>query len=361
MGTHAHTPFGSGVICCILFIIGVPVGGSKVDYAPGDTRLLDYSIFCQSLTAQYNNVSTSIGPSVLYGLSSEPQLTDMDSFGFNRMETLINTTNVYYEWNLHFHRGSSVEVSGCVDSSGAVEHYFIQSKENFNAWKLNPRSNSSVIKSFRIDNSSCIREVYDVSVEDQYFVVFRLIQSDRANVNVTITFNRTKFAVSEEDQIERRYFNTSTSGSITTPINRNRYILLVYGNSSEPPEYWNLIPLNIDVICDSRVWLYAVVTAGPVALVLCITVTICCVCCVYRSKRRSAEGNPLLWDVETESHSYHKYSDRLQKLDPLTEMAINNASATNPHIVHFDDNIKPPSFQDNDVIVGSPKFSTFKP
>ena len=351
----------SGVICCILVTIGALVEGSApVDYAPGDTRLLDYTIFCQALTVEYTKAPTNIGTSVLYALNSKPQLTDMDSFAFNRRETL-NASHMYYEWNLHFYRGSSIEVLGVIEGNGSVEHYFIQGKEGYNAWKVNPRSNSSVVNNVRIDSSPA-EEVYNIGVEDQYFVIFRLLEPDTVTINVTIAFNRTQYAVSNEDQIDRRYFNTSTSASIATPINQGQHILLVYGNSSEPPDSWNTIALDIDKTCEPRVWLYAVIPAGSVAIALCLVVTFCCVCCICRAKRRSPEGNPLLrdWDVDTEPHSYYRYSDRSQKLDPLTEMAINNTGVTNPHIATFGDDIKPPSFQDNDI-VGSPKFTTFKP
>ena len=304
----------------------------------------------------------TIGSSVLYALNSKPQLTDVESFAFNRVETL-SASNMYYMWNLHLYRGSTIEVSGVIEGNGSVEHYFIQGKEGYSAWKVNPGpSPSAVVNNVRINSSSPAKEVYDIGVEDQYFVVFHLLEPDTVTVNVTIAFNRKQYAVSNEDQIDRRFFNTSTSASIATPINRSQYILLVYGLTSEPPDSWNTIALDIDKTCEPRVWLYAVIPAGSVAIALCIVVTFCCVCCICRAKRRSPEDNPLLrdWEVDSEPHSYYRYSDRMQKLDPLTEMAINNTGITNPHIAAFGDDIKPPSFQDNDV-VGSPKFTTFKP
>ena len=340
---------------------------ASVEYAPGDTRLLDYSPFCQALTVTYSLPRVDIGPSVLYALSTKPMLTGVDSFDFHRSD-ILNSSSTYYEWDLHFHSGSEIQVSACTNTSGSAMYYLIKGKDRFNDWKLHSRMNS-VLDSFRI-NSNCSSKYFKIEEEDQYYLVIQRIESEIQAVNITmdISVNRTEYSVKNVAQIELSRFNASDSGSVQTPINHGSYILLVYGNSSESPEYWNTIAsqLSTDISCEPRIWLYAVVAAGgALVLLLCIVCCVCCVCTVrHCKKRKSSELNPLLrdWDdVDTDIQRYHPYVDRGSKLDNLTELAIAAPDASNPHIAQFREDIKSPSFQDNYLSSASPKFSTFKP
>lgn len=341
---------------------------ASVDYAPGDTRLLNYSPFCQTLTVTYSNSPhVNIGPSILYALSTEPVLTCGDSFDFHRSD-ILNNSHTYYEWDLHFYSGSEIQVSACINGSGSAMYYLIKGKDGFNDWKYHSQMNS-VLKSFRIDNNYSSK-YFKVEEEDQYFLVIQRIESQIQTVNVTmdISVNRTEYLVKNEARIGLSRFNASDSGSVQTPINRGSYVLLVYGNSSEPPEYWNAIAsqLSTDISCEPRIWLYAVVAAGgALVLLLCIVCCVCCMCAVCRcKKRKSSELNPLLrdWDdVDTDIQRYHPYVDRGSQLDNLTELAIAAPDASNPHIAQFKEDIKSPSFQDNYLSSASPKFSTFKP
>lgn len=344
---------------------------ASVDYAPGDTRLLNYSPFCQALTVSYSgspSLVEDIGPSVLYALSSEPVLTHGDSFNFNQSDVL-NSSHTYYEWNLHFHSGSEIHASACVIGGGSAMYYLIKGKDGFSDWKFQSQTNS-VLNSFRIDSNCSSRYSKAIIEEDQYFLVFQMVESEVkvVNISVDISVNRTEYSVKSEAQIEVSQFNASDSASVQTPITRSSYVLLVYGNSSVSPEKWNTIAsqLSTDVQCEPRIWLYAVVAAaGALVLLLCVVCLVCCVCVICCcKKRKSSELNPLLhdWDdVDTDIQRYHPYVDRGSKLDNLTELAIAAPDASNPHIVQFKEDIKSPSFQDNYLSSASPKFSTFKP
>ena len=348
---------------------------SSVDYAPGDTRLLSYSPFCQSLTVTYPASSSHevhIGPSLLYALSTEPTLTSQGgSFDFNRSDILLDNSRMYYKWDLHFYRGSEIRVSACMNVSGSAVYYLIKGKDGFNDWKVHSQM-TSILSMSTIDNNCLSSRYFEITEEDQYFLVIQRNESvtQAVSVNISISFNRTEYAFNNEAQnlIELSSFNVSESGSVQTPLNRGNYILLVYGNSSESPENWNTIAsqLSTDTSCEPRIWLYAVVSAGGVlVLLLCIACLACCMCAVCRCKRqKSSELNPLLrdWDdVDTAIQSYHPYVDRGSQLDNLTELAIAAPDASNPHIAHFKEDLKSPSFQDNYLSSGSPRFSTFKP
>ena len=339
-----------------------------MDYAPGDTRLLTYSPFCQALTVAYSKPSVNIGPSVLYSLNVEPMLTNVDSFNFHRFD-ILNNSRTCYEWDLHFYRESELQVSACINGNGSAMYYLIKGKDGFNDWKFHSQMNS-VVNSFKID-STCSRKYFEITEEDQYFFVFQMIESEIQVVNITmdISVNRSGYSVNNEVQfIEKRRFTATSSGSVQIPLNHGSFVLLFYGNSSESPEYWNNIAsqLATDITCEPRIWLYAVITVGAVlALLLCIVCIACCICAVrHCKKRRSSELNPLLrdWDdVNTDIQKYHPYVDRGGKLDNLTELAIAAPDASNPHIAQFKEDIKSPSFQDNYLSSASPKFSTFKP
>ena len=341
-------------------------GGTSVDYAPGDTRLLSYSPFCEALTVAYSTPPVNIGPSVLYALNAEPMLTSIDSFTFHRSEVL-NNSRTYYEWNLHFYSGSEIQVSACIlNGNGSAVLYLIKGKDEFNDWKLHSQMNS-VVNCLEID-STCPSKDFKIIEEDQYFLVFQINGSDAVNMTIDVSANRTEYTVKSEAQLDRRRFSASDSSSVQTPLIGSSYILLVYGNSSESPEYWNVIAsqLATDITCEPRIWLYVVVAVGPVlVLLLCIACIVCCVCTICRCRKRmSSERNPLLrdWDdVDTDIHKYHPYSDRDSKLNTLTELAIAAPDASNPHIAQFKEDIKSPSFQDNYLSDASPKFSTFKP
>ena len=361
---RASWPASSGAVCCLLITIlsglRLAEGKPQVDYAPGDTQVLDYTAFCEDLTLRYTD-PVSIGPSAVYALDSKPVLTDGDSFNFHLTEALNNSSR-YYDWNLHFYEDSTIDVSACVNGNGSAEYFLIQGKESFDDWVNSQVKSPSVVDTFVLDNS-CAEANYTINEEDQYFVVFTLIEEKVVNLSLNITFNRRKHAV-ENKYNTKHYFNASTSTAIQTPLNQSSFIVLVYGNSSESPENWNTLELNIEVNCMARVWLYAVTVIGPaLVLLLCIVCIVCCVCCIRRSKRCSPEDSPLLrnWDDDTESHSYYQYSNISKRLDPLTELAIATPGVSNPHIAQFKEDIKSPSFQDDYLAVGSPKFSTFKP
>lgn len=342
--------------------------GASVDYAPGDTRLLNYSPFCQALTVAYKSKpSVNIGPSVLYALNTKPMLTIVDSFNFQRSD-ILNNSHTYYEWDLHFYRGSDLQVSACINGNGSAVHYLIKGKDGFNNWRFLSQMNS-VVSNFTID-SNCSSIHFNTAEEDQYFLVFQIIKSDIQVVNITIniSFSRTGYSVNNKAPLEQHRFSANGSGSVQTPFDGRNYILLVYGNLSKSPENWNSIASQLitDITCEPRIWLYAVIAVGAVLLLLlCIVCTACCVCVVCRCKRRkSSERSPLLqgWDdVDTDIQQYHPYVDRGSKLDNLTELAIAAPDASNPHIAQFKEDLKSPSFQDNYLSSASPKFSTFKP
>jgi hypothetical protein len=341
---------------------------ASVDYAPGDTRLLSYSPFCQALTVTYSGSprAVDIGASVLYALNTEPTLTSEDSFYFSRSE-ILNNSNTYYEWDLHFYRGSEIQVSACINGNGSAVYYLIKGKDGFSNWKFHSQTNS-VLDSFRVE-SNCLSNNYSkITEEDQYFLVIQRVESE-INVTLNISVNRIGYSAKNEVEIKQSHFNASDSGSVQTPINLGSYILLTYGNSSRSPETWNTIAsqFSTNISCEPRIWLYAVIAiGGALALLLCVVCfTCCCVCAMRRcKKRKSSELNPLLrdWDdVGTSIHQYHPYMDHGSKLDNLTELAIAAPDASNPHIVQFKEDIKSPSFQDNYLSSASPKFSTFKP
>ena len=351
-----------GVLCGFTLAFGSILAEGKFEYSPGDTRLLDYTVFCQALTVEFSNPAQNIGPSVLYVLNSPPTLTDTDSFNFCRKE-ILNNSNEYYEWNLHFYNGSVVEVTGCTDGNGSAKYYLIKGNKGFDGWKLNSQSKSAIVNSFKID-SSCETGKYNVEEEDQYFLVFQSMAPEATSLSMNITFIRKKYAIGEDQHQDKRYFNTSSSSSVQTPINGRSYVLLIYGNSSDSPEYWNTLRLDVNVNCEPRIWLYVVVTVGPVMLtLLCCVCILCCACYMRRSRKKSVEDHPLLhnWD-DTETHDgYYRYSEHTKRLDPLTELAIAVPDTSNPHIAQFKENFRSPSFQDELLASGSPKFSTFKP
>ena len=343
-------------------LLVVEAGQVSVDYAPGDTRLLDYTAFCRAVKVAYNNAPVNIGPSALYSLNTDhgPMLTDVDTFSFSWNGSL----NSYYTWNLHFYPNSLIEVSGFIEGNGSAIYYLIQGKESFNDWKSNVQSQpNSVVHSLNI-NSSCSNGTYMVKEEDQYFLVIQKIDPESVNLTIDIMFSRTRYAVKLEDVSDQCHFNASDSCSLQTPIDRSSSVLLVYGTSTKSPETWNTLQFGTDVTCEPRIWLYAVVTVGPVAVILlCIVCIVCCGCGVYCSKKKSPEDHPLLrdWDVDSESNRYYPYSERASRLDPLTELAIATPDVSNPHIAPFKEDLKPPSFKDNQLTDESLRFSTFKP
>lgn len=353
-------PIKSTVAFFILLSLGQLTKG-MFDYSPGDTRLLDYTMFCEALTVGYTNAPVNIGPSVVYKLNSRPLLTDADYLNFSQTEVLNNSMRLYF-WNLHFYENSTIEVVGCIDGNGTAQYYIIKGKKGFDDYKSTYQLNSAVVNSLRIETFSCAEEMYTVREEEQYFFVFQLTEGETISLNLSIKFNRTKYSVENRDS-PKHYFNASTPCTVQTPLNRGNYFLLVYGDSTESPENWSTFDLDTSVKCKARVWLYVVVSVGPVlVLLMCVVCVVCCVCCVRRAKKRSPEGSPLLrnWDNETESINYYQYSDRSKRLDPLTELAIASPDHSNPHLAQFKEDLKSPSFEDRELVFGSPKFSTFK-
>lgn len=269
------TCIGTSFIAAILSIEAVLVihfliphdSNNYAPYSPNDTQIIPYSYqMCQGLTLT-SDFST-INPSAsLFLLKTPPVLNGSESFSIHRQQVKLDDSTPNVTWAVNMFQGSNLSVSMCGgDPEYPVMFYLIKGSANYSNWNENPDKKYS-LKNATI-SPSCIMLTYNVSLSDEYFlVVYQSNTSTTTSLNVTFSFQRTKYTYSQSSVAASCSIRSDLiSCSIGVPMSSGYTALLVLNDTE-----WRRDTVTIGVNCNSRVWVFVMITF---AIALCFIVLI---------------------------------------------------------------------------------------
>ena len=165
-----------------------------------------------------------------------------------------------------------------------IVYYLIQGDENYNNWVDDPNDSYSV-QHIQL-STRCRHITYQVEKDDIYYFVFYNNMDDRSTMTVRFRFNRTKYEFTIDDVVDSCSIavNSHDSCSVNLPLLTSYTALLEL--DTHPPIDWD-DGVIINVQCQPRGWLYAVIVLGVVLFLMGVIVTVMVICvCVYLKKRR---------------------------------------------------------------------------
>ena len=188
------------------------------------------------------------------------------------------------------HPGSTFSFEVCyipikgVPTMKEVVYYLIQGDENYNNWCDDPNDSYSV-QHIQL-STRCRHITYQVEKDDIYYFVFYNNMDVRSTLNVHFRFNRTKYEFTADDIVDSCSIgvNSHDSCSVNLPLLASYTALLEF--DTNPPVDWdNGVMMNIQ--CQPRGWLYAVIVIGVVLFLVGIVVIVMLTCvCIYLKQRR---------------------------------------------------------------------------
>lgn len=274
---------------------------STGEYALTDKVVRTYNNqFCQGLQAKSTSrpkfTPADRSNATLYLLNGYPQLSPKrENFAFSAKRNRFATEGDYWDWNFYLNEGSKAHFSACYDSDSTyysdVTLYVIKGSKNFNAWKDDPENWDSVVYSQNI-HSPCTNGSYAVSISDRYYFAFYSGAYHRLWLDINFEFERTVYDIPPDSIVQ--YCTISLDGysscSVGVPMSTD-YTALLSLSTSESVDYTD--GADIQISCQPRAWLYAVIvlcTVLPVALVVILVIV--CVCVAV--KRGRSKYTPLI-------------------------------------------------------------------
>ena len=311
------------------------------EYALTDKVIRSYNHdFCQGLEAVSTDVPVGNLQSnaTLYLLNSRPSLTDSEHFNLSERTNLDSTTTNYHSWNFYLNAGSKASFNVCypLDMSGNyyVKFYLIKGTKNHNKWTGDPDSSYAVKYSRLV--SKCQTISYQAHQDDLYFFVFYLDSiyiSLTTILDIDFQFDRTVYHISPDDVVQSCSFplNGYSSCSISVPMSSG-YTALLSLNTSLPVDYND--GANVQINCQRRAWLYAVIVVCamlPVIIIIALIVTYICIR-VRRGKKKysSLSANPQSGSVSTSASQYAGHATTTESAFEKSGGSSTNPPAYNP-------------------------------
>ena len=268
------------------------------EYALTDKVIRSYeSDFCKGLLARSTNLADSPqSNATLYLLNSRPSLTDSESFNISTTASFSYVTN-YHVWNFNLNAGSKFSFSACYTSNiwYDLDFFLIKGNKNHNKWTNDPDRSYAVL--YKRLSSQCQTVNYQVNNDDLYFLVFYLDPelSFSRTLSLNFSFDRTVYHISQESVVQNCSFPLDgfSRCSLGIPMSSS-YTLVLSLNTSLPVDYND--GANVEIDCQPRGWLYAVIVifAGVVPLIVIVTLVVVCVCYKVRKGKKkysSLENN----------------------------------------------------------------------
>ena len=259
------------------------------EYSLTDMIIIPYTKFCSSLKINSkDSVQSEISESTanLYLLNSPPSLSGHENFTHehNVLFTKSKDTQI---WSLNMHPGSTFNFEVCYKGTRMIRevvYYLIQGDENYNNWVDDPNDSYSV-QHIRL-STRCRHINYKVEKDDIYYFVFYNNMDDLSALNVRFRFNRTKYEFTIDDVVDSCSIvvNSHDSCSVNLPL-LTSYTALLELDTNPPIDWDDGVIINIQ--CEPRGWLYAVIVLSVVLFFVGIVVTVVVTClCIYLKKRR---------------------------------------------------------------------------
>ena len=262
------------------------------EYTLTDTIIIPYTKFCKSLEIESKDSvqsDNSDSTATLYLLKNYPPLSGHENFTHDHVVDFTQQKDTQ-TWNLNMHPGSTFNFEVCyvqikgVPMTKEVVYYLIQGDENYNNWLDDPNDSYSV-QHIELSNR-CTSVNYQVANDDIYYFVFYNSVDVRSTLNIHFRFNRTMYRFSIEDVADSCTIgvNSHSSCSVNLPF-VDSYTALLELDTNPPVDWDDGVIINIE--CEPRGWLYAIIVLGVVLFLVTIAVVVVCCCvCVYLKRRR---------------------------------------------------------------------------
>ena len=266
---------------------------SPDEYSLTDTVIIPYTKFCSGLEIESKDSvqsESSESTATLYLLTSPPSLSDHENFTLNNNVSLKGPEDAAV-WSFILHPGSTFSFKACYvrgNPALGVVFYLIQGDENYNNWMDDPDDYYSVQ---HVELTTRCRHVsYRVYDDDIYYLVFFNPSDSISILNIRFKFYRTRYHFSSDTVADNCSItvNSYSTCSVNLPVMASYTALLVL--ETQLPVDWDN-GVTIDIQCQPRGWLYAVIIVGSILSLLAVVAVVMVMCmCVYmrrRGKRRS--------------------------------------------------------------------------
>ena len=273
----------------VVVIIGVRYGRynerAALHMTPGDTRLITYSSkFCESLTLKNTGLPNNFN-TTLVTVGTKPELSvNATDFQISVIDLTLNY-GLYQFWKFYLYPGSTFGLRACILNGQGME-LDIVSGSNFDAWLKAPGSYQHLEKKFTIttlcSSGTMQSNNYTFESEDEYYFAFIGINDASEGINATLDFTSPEYVVNEtfiKSCSTGRQSIHGHSCKISVPYDSDSYGLILVEDISLGT-YASSAAVDVEWMCNPRVWLYAVIALSPVAfvIVLCLVVVAACWC-----------------------------------------------------------------------------------
>lgn len=264
------------------------------EYALTDKVIRTYNHdFCQGLQAKStstpkNNAAQS--NATLYLLNRYPLLsTDNEKFSFSKRVRFVSEGD-YFNWNFYLNVGSNVHFNACYDSDSttysSITLYVIKGSKNFNRWMDDPDDPDNVVRSPTL-NSPCTNISYSVSESDRYYFAFYSRTFSRFWLDIDSQFMRRVYDIPPDSIVHDCTIPLDGHSSCSIGVPMSSGYTAVLSLNTTPPVDFSDDGADIQISCQPRAWLYAVIvlcTVLPVTVIVILVIV--CVCVVVKRGRR---------------------------------------------------------------------------
>lgn len=340
----------------------------SVTYGPGDVQNVFFSpLFCQQLSPDSATLySSDYEPSHLYLLNTDPTLTGTANISF---EDRVVDFSQHSQRNFHFYSNSLIAFEICANNDtyfGFASFYLIKGQKLYKKW-VNAGESSvpqyvEYLQVKKVCSDGKQSFVYTVAEEDQYYLVVandKHIDGQLSEIVINYDIRRTVYQFNESSVVASCNFSTSPC-SVRVPIQHTAAALLIYGAPLDWEDGWENSPISVD--CGVRIWLYVLMSAAGVLLIIAGTVCLCISCCCCCSRFISAGDDmdkPLL---NQRTANLYDFKSTSSEMSNPTKDDQRRASPSHPHIAfrHTNSPYPPPSFKSSGKFaLGAPTYETF--
>ena len=266
------------------------------EYALTDKVVRTYNRdFCQGLQAKStNNIipKNSAASATLYLLNRYPLSKDFESFNFSK-QVRFTSEGDYFYWDFYLNQLSKAHFNVCYSSDSthlsSISLQVIQGSKYFNRWEDDPGNEElDNVVHYYLLTKVCTSITYTVQGSDRYYFAFYSRTFDRLWLNIDFQFTRRVYDISPESIIQDCTIplDGHSSCSIGVPMSSG-YTALLSLNATSPVNFSD-DRADVEISCQPRVWLYAVIVLCTVlpATVIVILVIVCMCVMVKRGRKK---------------------------------------------------------------------------
>lgn len=309
-------------------------------YAPTDTRIIPVNnALCEGLELAVDSVLVGYKASLSI-LNSSPKLSGSERFSIS--DSPYMGYNDYQYYYFYMYPGSKFTVSACISDgfSAFATFSMIKGHDTFDDWVDDPFP----VQGYFEVNTLCSTgqnnsHTYNVKKEDYYYLVFEADHTAATQLDVNMSFHRTRYEVIGDGSTSDSCTvtgNYSDSCTVSVPLSGKTAFLTV------SPETGTVIDwkdgIGLDTRCVPRVWMYVIIALSILVGLLLILVPLMA-CIIVKLRRKNKAASPAVAasnDVETTAET---------DTTPL----FNSPPPINPHYQEpppkYDGGFAPPAYK----------------